>query len=175
MGENIDDIYRPIGEISKPKGLKGEVKVNIYSGQYAIYLEESKTFFFKDEGLMVPYFIETFCSNNLGSVYIKIEGINNRESITNIVGKELFASINLLDKFISEDNLLKLDGFSIIDNNIGVIGVVESILRYPQQNLASLSYNGKNILIPLVPDLIVKIDHNKKNIIMALPEGLLEI
>ncbi|MGE9616246.1 MAG: hypothetical protein ACQPRJ_01510 [Solitalea-like symbiont of Acarus siro] len=40
MGENIDDIYRPIGEISKPKGLKGEVKVNIYSGQYAIYLEE---------------------------------------------------------------------------------------------------------------------------------------
>ncbi|MGE9616247.1 MAG: hypothetical protein ACQPRJ_01515 [Solitalea-like symbiont of Acarus siro] len=87
----------------------------------------------------------------------------------------MFASINLLDKFISEDNLLKLDGFSIIDNNIGVIGVVESILRYPQQNLASLSYNGKNILIPLVPDLIVKIDHNKKNIIMALPEGLLEI
>jgi 16S rRNA processing protein RimM len=65
-------------------------------------------------------------------------------------------------------------GYTIV--NAGVeIGVISEIEEYPQQEMATINYNKKDILIPLNEQFIIKLDNKKKVIEMELPEGLLEL
>jgi 16S rRNA processing protein RimM len=45
----------------------------------------------------------------------------------------------------------------------------------PQQEIAVVVYQNKEVLIPLNEKLIVSIDEDKKVILMDLPEGLLTL
>ncbi len=44
----------------------------------------------------------------------------------------------------------------------------------PQQEMAFLDYKGAEVLIPLNVQLIVSINEEKQEILMDLPEGLLD-
>ena len=43
------------------------------------------------------------------------------------------------------------------------------------QDLVSLQYNGKEVILPIVPEFIEKIDEAAKLIYYKAPEGLIEI
>jgi hypothetical protein len=45
----------------------------------------------------------------------------------------------------------------------------------PEHYLAEVTKDDKLIIIPLHLDLIKKIDDQKKSVLMALPEGILEV
>ena len=45
----------------------------------------------------------------------------------------------------------------------------------PQQEMFAITYKKRELLIPVSKDYIVKIDHDKKEILMDLPDGLLDL
>ena len=51
---------------------------------------------------------------------------------------------------------------------------MEDIFETPQQLLAQVTYQEKEILIPLNEDFIIKIDNKKKSISLQLPDGLID-
>jgi 16S rRNA processing protein RimM len=53
--------------------------------------------------------------------------------------------------------------------------VINEILKTPQQLLASLTYQGHEVLIPLAEALITGINVARKEIEMSLPEGLIDL
>ena len=55
------------------------------------------------------------------------------------------------------------------------MGLIEDVREYPQQFLASIQYQEKEVLIPLNEAFIVEIDKTKKLLILDLPDGLLEL
>ncbi|HNX67300.1 MAG TPA: hypothetical protein PKH02_10490, partial [Bacteroidales bacterium] len=66
-------------------------------------------------------------------------------------------------------------GYTICDANSPFTAVIISVDEQPGQLLATVDMNGKEIFIPLHPDLILSVNHKKKLIKMSLPEGLADL
>jgi len=66
-------------------------------------------------------------------------------------------------------------GYTICDINSSFAAVIISVDEQPGQLLATVNLKGKEIFIPLHPDLILSVNHKKKLIKMSLPEGLVDL
>jgi 16S rRNA processing protein RimM len=65
-------------------------------------------------------------------------------------------------------------GNSII-NHQHPIGEILEVIEQPHQLLCRLEIKGKEVLIPLHEASLKKIDHKKNQVLVELPEGLLDI
>jgi 16S rRNA processing protein RimM len=68
-----------------------------------------------------------------------------------------------------------IEGYTVIDANRGNTGIVGKIIEMPQQFLLSIDFNGKEILVPIVDEIVKDIDHKAKTIHIEAPEGLIEL
>ena len=125
---------------------------------------------------MVPFFFSSIDlkATKLGSVVL--EDIESLEEARNLTGREMFLPANMLpqlkdQKFLYQD----LTGFAVIDKVKGNIGNLNSVIELPYQSLLQIKNGDKEILIPLVVEILLKIDKRKKEIIISAPEGLIDL
>jgi len=165
--------YIKIGSLLKPVGTFGEIKVDI-EDQFLDDLVSSDHFFLRINGSFVPYFIESFRETNF--ILIKIEEIENPESASTFNLKDIFLEESAIasKEWQKQQSMEELKGFKLYDEK-KLIGIIVDIEIFPHQIMAWVSYKGKNMPVPLADSLIEKIDFDQKNVIMKLPEGLLEI
>jgi 16S rRNA processing protein RimM len=112
-----------------------------------------------------------------------LEDVEDRDAAQAIQSKEIFLREQDLipDKereFEVPDDSLEYEGlvgFMLLDKTRGEIGTIEEVLEMPQQEMALLKFNGREILIPLNTQFIVEIDEIKRQVMMDLPEGLLDV
>ena len=69
----------------------------------------------------------------------------------------------------------KWDDYSILDQKSGLTYTILRTEEYPQQLMAVVDIEGRDVLIPLSDQLITEIDKDQKIIHMEIPEGLLEL
>jgi 16S rRNA processing protein RimM len=62
-----------------------------------------------------------------------------------------------------------------VDEAKGKLGVVESILAASAQDIVSMNYQGKEILFPISDAIVLDANHERKELYVRLPNGLLEI
>ena len=166
-----------IGKTHKTYGVKGEVKLHV-EDKYLDDIEVLKVVFLKINGKEVPYFVDSL---KMGSnILIKFEDINSPEEAHAVVSKEMYARVEdltPLEESTADDVLAfsKYTGYTIIDEEKGRVGVISEVVEFPQQEMAVVNYQGREILIPLNNELILKEDQGAKKLTMALPEGLLEL
>jgi 16S rRNA processing protein RimM len=55
------------------------------------------------------------------------------------------------------------------------LGKILEVIEQPHQLLCRIDLNGKEALIPLHEETIIKLDKKKQQVIVSLPPGLLEI
>ncbi|MFZ4772329.1 MAG: ribosome maturation factor RimM [Ferruginibacter sp.] len=75
----------------------------------------------------------------------------------------------------SEIYSIEIEGYAVIDSACGEIGFVRTVLEMPQQALLWIDFNGKEILIPVVDEIVKKVDRKTKTIHIEAPEGLIEL
>lgn len=63
----------------------------------------------------------------------------------------------------------------LVDQNAGEIGHITEVLEMPQQEMAAVQYQGREVLIPLNEQFIIEVDHATQKVLMDLPEGLLNL
>ena len=68
-----------------------------------------------------------------------------------------------------------LVGYELFDEQAGSIGKIEAVEAMPQQHLAIVEHQGREVFIPLHPQMVVSLDEKAKKIVLRLPEGLLEL
>lgn len=88
--------------------------------------------------------------------------------------KEVWVTEADFKKFSAKTSPINLLGFEIIENE-QTLGKILEVIEQPHQILCRIEIKGKEALIPLHEDTIVKIDKKKNQVIVELPEGLLEI
>ncbi len=69
----------------------------------------------------------------------------------------------------------EIQGFEVLDENLGLLGTVREVYSVATQNLIALDYQGSEVLIPIVEGIVLKADRQKKQVLVNLPEGLLEV
>jgi len=170
--------YVSLGQLKKAHGVKGELKFYIRD-KYIEDIENIEVFFLKVKGNLTPYFLEYLRFTN--APIIKFEDINSKEEASEIASLELFARQSDLisdeqrKKPVDDLQFSYLEGFTILDHEIGSVGTIEEVVEFPQQEMAVLVYDQREVLIPLNDALIETIDKEKKEVLMALPEGLLDL
>lgn len=166
-----------IGYTQKPHGLKGELKLFVEE-QYEEDIFAAETVFLGIAGRSVPYFIENIRGGN--ALIVKFEDINDIDAALKIANKSIEMRIaDLIPDDERETEVVEsysyLEGFVMIDKNSGPIAEIQSVIDTSHQELALLTYNGKELFIPLHDDIIMSIDEEDKKIIMDLPEGILDL
>ncbi len=166
--------YRNIGKLVASFGVGGDLilqhklgKKTALKGLDAIFVEVMK-----DE--MLPYFIQSAKIKSNDEIYLKLEGVDNRESAAGLRQKEVWLTEADFEHYAAKTATGSLLGYHIIDNG-NDIGEILEIIEHPQQLLARIDLLGNEALIPLHEDNLQKIDRRKKRVHVVLPDGLLDI
>lgn len=166
--------YFKIGKLVSTFGLKGELilkhnlgKKTSLKGVQAFFIEERKSSF-------IPWFVEDTQIKSADEIVLKIENINTREAAVKLTQKEVWLPDEDFKKFSAKTSPINLLGFDVIENDL-VLGQVEEVIEQPHQLLCRITWKGNEAFIPLHEETIIKIDRKKKQVIVTLPEGLLEI
>ena len=166
--------YFKIGKLAASYGLNGELvlqhslgKKTSLKGLEAIYLEEKKDNF-------LPYFIEKTSIKNETETYIKLEGIDSKETARKLTPKEAWLEEADFNKFAAKAAPISLLGFSMIEGETDLGEIIE-VIEQPHQVLCTIMYKGKEALIPVHEASLIKVDKKNKKVYVELPEGLLDI
>ena len=165
--------YIKIGQTKKLYGIKGGLRVLIEDHYLEMFLQR-KVLFLNIEGRKIPYFIAKMVEAS--PFRIIFEDHQDRSSALALTGKEIYIPIaDLPDSLTSSLDLTTLDGFTLSDAELGIIGTIKEIQEFPQQLMALVTYQEKDILIPLHENLISNIEMDTQKIFVSLPDGLLEL
>ncbi len=169
-----DDFYY-LGKVLKTFGNKGQVMVNLDVDDPEDYLE-MESVFLDLEGERVPFFIETLELKNKRKAIIRFQDVTTLEDAEVYIGREMYLPVSILpplkgDQFYFHEVI----GFKVLDSRHGDIGILVNILPLPHQSLLQITKGKREILIPLVDEIIQQVDRNTKTIFITAPEGLIEI
>ena len=163
-----------IGYITKTKWLKGEVQ--LYFEYDEPELLDLDVVFADFNGKMVPFFVSV-CKmqpNNTGNIYF--DDIDHIDKAQPLLKKKIYLPLNKMpDRSDDDFHYNDLKGFIVSDETKGELGEIIEINEYPQQFVATISYQNKEIMFPLNEDLIVEIDEDEGTLLVDLPDGLLDI
>jgi len=163
-----------VGKIVATHGLTGSLIIthvldnsNWLKKGHVLHVEMQK-------GSYIPYFVATTKSTNPKECVITVEDVDKIETAKKLVTKHVYVDEAILAGYAKTSPLLWID-FTMTDKNKGLIGKVEDVVQTGSQWLATLTYQGTEVLIPLIDQTIEQVDIKAKTIKVDLPDGLLEI
>ena len=163
-----------IGYFTKTKGLKGEVQIYF---EFEAYEDLDLDVLFVDmNGKMVPFFVAShkLYTNQTGLFFF--DDIDHIDKAQALVKKKIYLPLSKMPER-DEDELSyqDLEGYTAIDETQGELGEIIAVNEYPQQFVATVLYQEKEIMFPLNEDLIIEIDEENQTLLVDLPEGLLSV
>ncbi|MFQ3213830.1 MAG: 16S rRNA processing protein RimM [Marivirga sp.] len=163
-----------LGVVSKPHGLKGELYISLdtdFPEDYA----ELESVFLLENGKLVPFFIEYIQVKHTQAL-LKFEDVNSKDEAVLLKGRSVHLPLSQLPELSEEQFYFhEIIGYSVKDKERGELGVVAQVYEAGHQDLIGMDYKGKEILIPINDDIIEKVDREEKQLLVNLPEGLLEL
>lgn len=169
----IEDSFY-IGYITKTKGLKGEVQLFFeYPEPQDLVLE---TVFLEINGKLIPYFVTQIKLQPNQTANIYFEDVDVVEKAEKLIRKKVYLpNTKKPERNPDEFLITDLKGFLVIDETRGELGEIVEIHEYPQQFVAVIPHQFREILFPLNDEFIVEIDEKKEVLHVNLPEGLIDL
>jgi len=166
--------YRSIGKLAATFGVKGEFvlrhslgKKTSLKGLEAIFIELKK-----DE--LLPYFITEARIKSHDEVYLKLDGVDTKEAAQKLLQKQVWLTDEQFQSYAAKSAPISYLGYHIVDKGQD-IGEILEIIEQPHQLLCRIDWKGKEALIPLNEQFLLKIDKRKRQLLVDLPEGLLDV
>ena len=165
-----EEVYK-IGRIGKTHGVRGEVTFqfddDVFDRVEADYLV------LEVDGLLVPFFMEEYRFRSDTTALVKFCDIDTQERARELTNCDVYFPLALAGEDEAPVSLAFLVGFDIIEAQGGTL--VGTIAAIDDQTVNMLFELTDGRLIPASSDLVKEINKDKRQIIMELPEGLLEL
>lgn len=161
--------FLEVGSVVKVHGTKGELKFNL-----------TQSFTLKDwaflefRGKPVPFYIDYTKAEFDDEIIIKLGGIDTIEQANNLIGKLLLLPSKQVKNSKNTDDW-DLAGYQMIDQKQGELGTIVEVIENTYQSLAMLNFQGRELLVPLVEEIVLEINDTKKEVFVDLPDGLLTL
>lgn len=169
---NIEDCYY-LGKVTKTWGVKGQLVLFLdvdepeeYAGLDSAFIEV--------KGQLVPHFFRIDSINGNKAV-ATFEDVTAEQAAT-LVGHEMYLPLSMLPKLEGNQFYFhEVEGFRVVDSVHGDIGVLEQVIDYPAQPLFQIMKNGTEVLVPVIDQVIDKVDRTLKTIFITAPNGLIDL
>ncbi|MCI8379394.1 MAG: ribosome maturation factor RimM [Lachnospiraceae bacterium] len=168
----MEDLFR-VGVIANTHGIRGEVKVFpttddpkryewlkevlLDTGKEKLPLEISRVRFFK----------------NL--VIVKFKGIDNINDIEKYKGSDLFVTReNAVPLEEDEYYIADIIGAAVYTEDGEEFGILKDVLETGANLVYVIGHEGKDVLVPAIPDCVKDVDVEGKKIVVHILPGLMD-
>src|ERR1700683_735902 len=165
--------YRNIGKFVATHGYKGDLVLKHHFGKKTSVKDLEMVFLNPAANDMFPYFIQHVQIKNDTEVYIKLDGIDSKETAEKILRREVWILDADFQKYAHSAAPASLVNYHLI-NDGNDLGIIQEVIELPHQLLCKIQLNDKEALIPLHGETLRKIDKKKKEVHVTLPDGLLD-
>lgn len=165
-----------IGNVLRPQGLSGEVKVAVVSPRPERFNLLKRVYLKKDN--VQTYTIEAVrLTAGIGRfVYIKFKEVTTRTAAESLRGAEILVEQQDLIQLQQDEYFIHdLIGCRVLSEQGVYIGEIIDVLQLSSNDVYVLqSETGKEILIPAIKEVVKKIAPESKQVIVHLLEGLID-
>lgn len=164
-----------LGYVVRTHGLKGEISIYLDVDSPEDY-DELDSVFVETKGQLIPYIVTRINIQQKGKAIVRLETIDHIDQAQALVGASLYLPEDALDELEEgEFYYHQITGYTVVDSKLGRLGPVKTVYTPNAQDLIAMDFEGNEILIPVVDDIVDKADHDAREILVNLPDGLLDI
>ena len=165
-----EEVYK-IGRLGKAHGVKGEVSFqltdDVFDRTDADYLV------LEVDGILVPFFMEEYRFRTDSLALVKFQGVDTQQRAAELTGCDVYFPRALADDADDVPSLSFLVGFDIVEaHSKQIVGRIAAVDDTTANVLFELE-DGR--LIPASDELISRIDAQQRQVVTAIPKGLLEL
>lgn len=163
-------LLHPVAEITTTSGFMGEVRLKPFS-RFSIDYIMKKTL---QIGTSHDNLMDLKLEKAVGygkRMRFKFEGIDSELKAKNIIGKTIYANTKADD----EINLIASDliGFDVVTDTGDSVGELKDVMWLPANDVYVVFNGEKELLIPIVNEVVLSVEYDKKEILIANMDGLM--
>ncbi len=160
----------PIATITNTSGYEGDVRLKPLSRYFDEYVENGRLKLGKSPESTKSIHLEII--KGIGKKRrFKFVGIDNSDEAKEIIGNTVYVlSDDDRIALISKD----LIGFEVITNDEDYVGILSDVIWLPASDAYVIRHHNKEILIPIIPEVINEVDFKNRLIIITTMDGLLD-
>ena len=156
-----------IAQVLKSNGTDGELLISFFD-VFPEDIDLQEPVFINFDGLPVPFYFESFTPRGTNRALVRLTGVHSLKDADELAGSAVFA-----DYFEEEDDE-DLTGWSVLDAATGKkIGPIVGYEDIPGNLCVYVDTAQGQVLLPLHQDLVASMDHDRREITLTIPEGLL--
>jgi 16S rRNA processing protein RimM len=160
-----------VGRIGRAHGVLGEATIEVQTDDPDIRFQIGKKLTLVD-GRQLTIRSSRWHNQIL---LLAFDGVATRNQIEELRDQLISSEVDISSLAPGEYHFQQLIGCQVIQLDGVLIGTVDEIVKSPGQDLLSVASAGKQVLIPMVKQIIVEIDVVTKKIVVNPPEGLLDV
>jgi len=163
-----------IGKVVRSHGLGGRIKVLSYLQSPDVIESVSELFLGACPDSVVSYSLTGF-QNGQGFFILKLDGIDNRNEAEKLRGLPVWMSAEKM-KPLAEGEYYWQDiiGMHAFTEENEPLGRIETVFPTGSNDVYVCRDDQREILIPALAEVILKIDSERKVMVVRLPEGFFE-
>lgn len=167
---NSQDDTIPVGRITGVHGVKGEVKLAPYGDLEGV--EWKTVYIARDKSVLTAEVKRS--RGHKGQIILELEGYADRDSAATLAGAELSIRKEELppleeDEYYYDD----LVGMEVVTDDGRKLGPVKEIISTGSNDVFDVRGAFGEVLIPVIRDVVLDVDEERKRITVHLLEGLL--
>ena len=170
----MSERFVPLGEIVATHGIEGWLKLRLYNPESST-LSSTQEVVLEKAGLSTPQRLKGI-KGHKNNLLVCLDGIEGIDAARKWVGAVLSVSEAQLPPLSpNEYYYYQAVGLEVFDTNGERVGVVERIWAKPGGDLYVVKGESKEYLVPIVKEIIEKIDLAAGRITINPPAGLLDL
>lgn len=165
-----NEVYK-IGRVGKPHGVKGEVQVQVDDDVFDRV--DAEYLFLRIDGILVPFFMDEYRFKSDEIALVKFCDIGSQEQARQLTGCEVFFPRELAEAEEHDLTYAELVGYTVVNDATGQhVGVICFVDDATENILFELE---DGMLLPAPEELIEEVDQESRQVVMTIPEGLLNM
>jgi len=157
-----------VGRIAKAHGIRGEVAVDVSSDEPSRFAPGARVLA-GDRALKV-----SASRPHQGRLLVLFEEVKDRNGAETLTGAELTIPFEEARALEDEWSFYphQLDGLKVTDESGHELGTMARVEESPASDLWVVRAHGREVLVPAVRDIVLRVDLDGGTIVLRPPEGL---
>lgn len=165
---------REFGIVLKTHGVKGELLIKTVFEISERY-ELAESIFLEIEGLLVPFFIEEYTVSSNQTIIVKLSFIDNKNKAIRFVDCNVFIEKTKSKTPKAEFSTSDLIGFTVLNQDGKNLGKIIDFMDIPGNFLITVMFGNKEILVPFNEHVLIDFNKSKKQVVLDVQEGLVDL
>ncbi|MDA8431002.1 MAG: ribosome maturation factor RimM [Geobacteraceae bacterium] len=165
----------PVGKIIGTHGIKGQLKVYSYSGNFESMSAARSVVLKSADGTLREFTLTSFNANS-GKFIIGLQDFDDIDQAKPLVGNELCLKRSLLPELTDDEYYWSdLIGLQVLTDDGTLLGTIADIFETGSSDIYVVRGTSREYLIPAIGDVIQRVDLVSGRVIITPLDGLLDL